>query len=117
LLLIGIQIGRVAASPIGQHISPLVSGSIVVCFAGLIMLARYMTVSQTAITSTGIRQSWLGQREVAWQDIQFAKFIPLVASKRLVCFTGRGRPIPFQAGTKDLQIAFARISLVYRRRK
>lgn len=117
LAFIGIQITRIAASPVGQNISPMVSGSIIVCFIGLVILARYMTVSETRITESGIQQSWLGRREVAWEDIQFAKFIPLVASKRLICFVPRGRPVVFQAGTKELQVAFARISLVYRRRK
>jgi len=117
LVFIGIQIARTAASPVGQNISPLVAGSIIVCFIGLVVLARYMLVSETSISESGIRQSWLGRREIAWEDIQFAKFIPLVASKRLICFTTRGRPVVFQAGTKELQIAFARIALVYRRRK
>ncbi|HEY9573462.1 MAG TPA: hypothetical protein VIR76_10115 [Pusillimonas sp.] len=117
LLFIGVLIARTAASPVGQNISPLVAGSIMVCFAGLVVLARYMLISVTNINEAGIQQSWLGRREVAWEDIQFAKFIPLVASKRLICFTTRGRPVVFQAGTKELQVAFARISLVYRRRR
>jgi hypothetical protein len=81
------------------------------------VLARFMLVSQTRITEDGIEQSWLSKRRVAWQDIQYAKFIPLVASKRLICFTSRGRPVVFQAGTRELQIAFARIALVYRRKR
>lgn len=95
----------------------MVAGSILLCFLGLIVLARYMLISETRITHRGIEQSWITRREVAWEDIQFAKFIPLVASKRLVCFTTRGRPVVFQAGTRDLQVAFARIALVYRRQK
>src|SRR5690606_40528523 len=102
---------------VGQNISPMVTGSIIVCFLGLLVLARYMTVSETRITETGIEQSWLGRREVVWEELQFAKFVPLLASKRLICFVTRGRPVIFQAGTKELQVAFARISLVYRRRK
>jgi hypothetical protein len=117
LTLIGLKIGQIAASPLGQNISPAVSASIVLCFAGLIVLARYMIVSQTSITESGIEQTWLGKREIAWDQIQYAKFIPLVASKRLVCFPARGRPVVFQAGTRELQIAFARIALAYRRRR
>jgi hypothetical protein len=117
LVLIGIKIGQVAATPLGQNLSPMVSGSIVLCYVGLIVLARFMLVSQTRITEDGIEQSWLSKRRVAWQDIQYAKFIPLVASKRLICFTSRGRPVVFQAGTRELQIAFARIALVYRRKR
>ncbi|AEC21109.1 hypothetical protein PT7_2569 [Pusillimonas sp. T7-7] len=117
LAFIGLQIIRIAAGPLGQNISPMVSGSIIVCYIGLLILARYMHVSETSITETGIQQSWLSRREVSWEDIQFVKFIPLLASKKMICFLGRGRPVVFQAGTKELQIAFARISLVYRRRK
>lgn len=117
LAFIGLQIIRIAAGPLGQNISPMVTGSIIVCYVGLLILARYMQVSVTSITETGIQQSWLGRREVAWEDIQFVKFIPLLASKKMICFLARGRPVVFQAGTKELQIAFARISLVYRRRK
>lgn len=117
LIFIGVQIVQTAAGPVGQNVNPIVAGSIVLCFIALLVLGRYMLVSETCITETGIQQSWISKREVAWQDIQFAKFIPLVASKRLICFPARGRPVVFQAGTKELQIAFARIALVYRRKK
>jgi len=117
LLFIAVLIAQTAAGPVGQNVSPMVAGSILLCFVGLVVLARYMVVSETSITSAGIRQTWLGRREVAWKDIQFAKFIPLLASKRLICFTARGRPVVFQAGTRELEIAFARIALVYRRRR
>ncbi|MBP6019508.1 MAG: hypothetical protein KA735_08450 [Burkholderiaceae bacterium] len=116
LAVIGAQLIVTASGPNGQNISPLIAGSVLLCYLGLLVLAWYMQVSVTTITHVGIHQTWISQREVAWSDIQFAKFIPLFASKRLMCFTGRGRPIIFQAGTRDLEIAFARISLVYRRR-
>ncbi|NGM86645.1 hypothetical protein G5B35_04910 [Parapusillimonas sp. SGNA-6] len=117
LIFIGVQIVTTASGPVGRNISPMVAGSIVLCFIGLLVLARYMLVSVTSIDETGIQQSWLGRREIAWEDIQFAKFVPLLASKRLICFTRRGRPVVFQAGTRELQVAFARIALVYRRRR
>ena len=116
LLLIGFQLIRTAASPVGQQISPWVSGSIVLCYAGLLVMARYMMISVTRIDEVGITQTWLGNRQIRWEDLHFAKFIPLPASKRLICFQSRGRPVIFQAGTPELQIAFARIALVYRRR-
>lgn len=115
LIIIGIQIGRTAAGPSGHQVNPLVAGSIVICFVALVVVARFMMTSETQISRKGISQSWITNREVAWEDIQFAKFIPLFASKRLVCFTSRGRPIVFQAGTRELQIAFARIALAYKR--
>lgn len=117
LLFIGVQIARTAAGPVGQQVSPYVAGSIILCFIGLVVLARFMLLSQTRITQNGIEQSWLTRRQIAWDDIQFVKFVPLVASKRLICFPTRGRPVIFQAGTRELNIAFARIAVVYRRRR
>jgi hypothetical protein len=117
LIFIGVQIIVTASGPVGRNISPMVAGSILLCFVGLLVLARYMLISETSINESGIQQSWLSRREIAWEDLQFAKFVPLLASKRLICFTRRGRPVVFQAGTRDLQIAFARIAVVYRRRR
>jgi hypothetical protein len=117
LALIAVQIIRTAASPAGSTVSPLIAASILVCYVALLVVGRYMLISETRITREGIGQTWITRREVAWDDIQFAKFIPFVASKRLVCFTAQGRPVVFQAGTRELQVAFARIALVYRRRK
>jgi len=114
--LIGVQIIRVATALQGQPVNPVMAGSILVCFCGLLLVARVMAVSQTRITPEGIEQTWLTRRAIAWEDIQFAKFVPMIASKRLICFTGRSRPVVFQAGTRELQLAFARIAVVYRRR-
>ncbi len=116
LIIIGIQIGRTAAGPNGHQVYSLAAASILMCFVALVVVARFMMTSETEINGKGISQSWITKREVAWEDIQFAKFIPLFTSKRLVCFTSRGRPIVFQAGTRELQIAFARIALAYKRR-
>lgn len=116
LALIGIQFINTATSEAGQNVNPYIAGSITLCFAALIVMGRYMTTARTRITEEGIEQSWLIRRIVKWEEIQFAKFIPLISSKKLMCFTGRGRPIIFHGGTKDLQVAFARIALVYKRR-
>ena len=99
--------GEIAQSPIGW--------TVLFCFVGLAVVAFAMQRSVTTIDEKGLTQTWIMRREVAWQDIQFAKFVPLLFSKRLVVFTRRGRPIIFQGGTQALHIAFARISLVYRR--
>ena len=88
-----------------------------VCFIALLWMSAHMWTSVTEISDHGIRQSWVSRREVAWTDIQSTKFIPLFASKKLVCFVQKGRPVTFQAGTPELQAAFARISLVYRKRQ
>lgn len=86
------------------------------CFLGLAAVTFYMQRSVTTINTQGLQQTWIMRREVAWGDIQFAKFVPLLASKRLVVFTKRGRPLVFQGSTRELQVAFAKISLLYRRK-
>ena len=116
LIIIGIQFINTATSPAGQNVNPYIAASVTLCYAALLVMARYMTTSRTRITEEGIEQSWITRRAVKWEEIQFAKFIPLISSKKLMCFTGRGRPFIFQGGTKELQIAFARIALVYKRR-
>lgn len=116
LALVVFRLAQTAASPAGLMVSTSVKISLVVCVIGLAVLTRYMHTSITRITQTGIEQTRLGRREIRWDEISFAKFIPLVSSKRLICFTARGRPVSFQAGTRELEIAFARIALVYRRR-
>lgn len=116
LALVMVRLLQTAASPAGAMLSTAVKASLLICVAGLAVLARFMHTSVTRITERGLEQSWISRREIAWKDISFAKFIPLVASKRLICFTARGRPVTFQAGSRELEIAFARIALVYRRR-
>ena len=116
LAIVLFRLVETAASPAGEMVGTAVKVSIVICVIGLAVLTRYMHTSVTRITDEGIEQSWISRRHVRWEDISFAKFIPLISSKRLICFTARGRPVSFQAGSRELEIAFARIALVYRRR-
>lgn len=117
LAVIGVQIVTTAIGlPPGQ-VNPVLAGTIILCFLGLALVSWHMQISVTRIDESGLRQTWITRREVAWQDIQFAKFVPLLFSKRLVVFTRHGRPIVFQGGTRDLQVAFAKISLLYRRKR
>lgn len=116
LAVIGAKLIHTAIGTTGKEVQPVVAASVTITFMALVVVARYMQTSVTTITAQGIEQTWIARRAVGWDDIQFAKFIPLFASKRLVCFTGRGRPVIFQGGTRELQIAFAQISLAYRRR-
>lgn len=116
MALIGAKLIQTAIGPSGQGINPVIAASVTITFMALLVVARCMQVSVTTITDEGIEQTWITRRAIQWDDITFAKFIPLLASKRLVCFTGRGRPLVFQGGTKELQIAFAQIALAYRKR-
>lgn len=116
MVLIVARLIATASSEAGQQIPPMVAGAALVCVVALLVMAWGIWTSQTEISEYGLRQSWITRREVPWDQIQSTKFIPLVASKKLVCFIQKGRPVTFQAGTPELQAAFARISLVYRRR-
>lgn len=86
-------------------------------FIGLAFITYFMQHSVTTIDEEGIRQSWYSKREVKFSEMSFAKFVPMLASKRLIVFVKKGRPIVFQAGTKDLQMAFAKISLQFKDRQ
>lgn len=114
-LVIGIQLIRTAASENGQLASPVMIAAIVLSYIGLIAITWYMLVGHTTINEKGIQQQWIMRREISWHELRFAKFVPLLYSKRLICFPTRGRPIVFQGATKELQVAFAEISLVYKR--
>ncbi|MCQ9617629.1 hypothetical protein L1889_13845 [Paenalcaligenes niemegkensis] len=105
-----------ATSETGQLASPYVIAAIVFSYAGLITISWFMLVGRTTVNDSGIQQQWVMRREITWEEIRFAKFVPLLFSKRLICFPTRGRPVVFQGGSKELQIAFARISLVYKNR-
>lgn len=97
LAVIGVQIVTTAIGlPPGQ-VNPILAGTIILCFLGLALVSWHMQISVTRIDESGLRQTWITRREVAWQDIQFAKFVPLLFSKRLVVFTRHGRPIVFRA--------------------
>lgn len=90
---------------------------LLVVFVALAVTTRFMQTSITTIDTLGLRQSWLSRREVTWDEVTFAKFVPMLASKRLVVFTRKGKPVVFQGGTRELQIAFAKISLAFKNRK
>lgn len=80
LAVIGVQIVTTAIGlPPGQ-VNPILAGTIILCFLGLALVSWHMQISVTRIDESGLRQTWITRREVAWQDIQFAKFVPLLFS-------------------------------------
>ena len=85
------------------------------CFIGLLFISWHMQTSITTIDERGLRQSWFARREVAWEDVRGARFVPMLFSKRLVVFTHSGRPVIFQGGTRELRNAFTKIAELYRR--
>lgn len=117
LAVIGAQLVRTALRVPQEQVNPAMALIVVLCFLGLALVSWHMQTSVTTIDDRGMRQTWISRREVGWQDIHFAKFVPLLFSKRLVVFPKRGRPIVFQGGTRELQVAFAKISLQFRRKR
>ncbi len=114
--LLGLQIIVTAARVPPQSLDAVSAGVVVFGFVGLAVVARAMQKSVTTISADGLSQTWLTRRQVAWDEIHYAKFVPMLFSKRLIVFRRRGRPLVLQAGTPELQAAFARIALAYRRR-
>ncbi|AHV92724.1 hypothetical protein [Bordetella holmesii] len=112
---LGVQLFSSAAQlPPGQ-LNLLLAVTVGLSFLGLGLVSWFMQLSITTINDQGLHQSWFTRREVAWEDIRFARFVPWFFSKRLVVLTRRGRPVVFQGGTRELQAAFDKIAQLYRR--
>ncbi|WP_300647337.1 hypothetical protein [Paenalcaligenes sp.] len=114
IAIIGVRLVYIATTYGQQVDTPIIAG-VILAYSGMIVVAFYMLTGQTTISEHGIQQDWILKRELAWEDLKFAKFVPLFFSKRLICFTKRGRPVVFQGASPELQIAFAHISLIYKR--
>jgi hypothetical protein len=94
-------------------LNPFMLAGVLVAFLALAVVAWFMQTSITTIDARGMRQTWLMRREIAWEDIRGARFVPLIFSKRLVVIGRTGRPVVFQGGTRDLEKAFMRIAATY----
>lgn len=114
IALIGLRLGFIATL-YGNQVATGLIACVIFAYCGMIVVAYFMMIGQTTITPQGIQQEWIIKRELAWEDLKFAKFVPLFFSKRLVCFTKRGRPVVFQGASPQLQVAFAQIALAHRR--
>ncbi|GAA5236820.1 hypothetical protein FOZ76_12535 [Verticiella sediminum] len=115
LAIITLQILAAAMSASQESLGTAFGFTVVFCYVGLALLAIAMQRSVVTIDEHGLRQTWIMRREVAWEDVQYVKFIPFPLGKRLMIFH-RGRFTTLQAGSQAVEIAFARIALVYRRR-
>ena len=77
--------------------------------------------SQTTIDATGIRQTWLYDKQVLWQDVRGAKMIgiPYAAwlfPPRMIVRTGTAFTT-FNGGSQEVLIEFAKISLAFQMKK
>lgn len=115
LAVLGVQVVTSAIRAPDQPLDGLMAVAVGLCFIGLLFVSWHMQTSITTIDERGLRQTWFSRREVAWDEVREARFVPMIFSKRLVIFTHRGRPLIFQGGTRELRTAFTRIAQVYRR--
>ena len=86
----------------------------------LLMLAvsyYWFLRARVTIDERGIRQSWLYDKQVAWDEVRGAKMIGIpfaswIFPPRLVVRTGNAFTT-FNGGSREVLIEFARISLAY----
>lgn len=115
LAVLGVQVVTTAIRAPAQPFDAALAVGVGLCFIGLLFISWHMQTSITTIDERGLHQSWFARREVAWEDVRGARFVPMLFSKRLVVFTHSGRPVIFQGGTRELRNAFTRIAELYRR--
>ena len=91
--------------------------------AGLMLGVSYYWFlrARTTIDETGIRQSWLYDKQVAWSDVRGAKMIgiPYVSwlfPPRMIVRTGSSFTT-FNGGSREVLIEFAKISLAFQMKK
>lgn len=77
--------------------------------------------AQTTIDATGIRQTWLYDKQVEWRDVRGAKMIGIPYASwlfppRMVVRTGNSFTT-FNGGSQAVLIEFAKISLAFQMKK
>ncbi len=88
--------------------------------SGLMLAISYYWFlrAETTIDSTGIRQTWLYDKQVEWRDVRGAKMIGIpylswLFPPRMVVRTGNSFTT-FNGGSRDVLIEFAKISIAFR---
>ncbi|MES2019143.1 MAG: hypothetical protein V4484_21830 [Pseudomonadota bacterium] len=77
--------------------------------------------ARTTVDATGIRQSWMYDKQVEWEDVRGAKMIGIphlswLFPPRMIVRTGTAFTT-FNGGSQEVLIEFAKISLAYQLRK
>jgi hypothetical protein len=77
--------------------------------------------AQTTIDADGIRQTWMFDKKVAWQDVRGAKMIGIpylswLFPPRMVVRTGNAF-MTFNGGSRAVLVEFAKISLAFQMKK
>jgi hypothetical protein len=91
--------------------------------AGMMLAVSYdwFLRAQVTIDATGIRQTWLYDKQVQWRDVRGAKMIGIpyfswLFPPRMVVRTGSAF-MTFNGGSQEVLIEFARISLAFQMKK
>lgn len=91
--------------------------------AGLMLGVSYYWFlrARTTIDQTGIRQTWLYDKQVQWSDVRGAKMIGIPYASwlfppRMIVRTG-GSFTTFNGGSREVLIEFAKISLAFQMKK
>jgi hypothetical protein len=77
--------------------------------------------ARTTIDAGGIRQTWMFDKKVAWQDVRGAKMIGIpylswLFPPRMVVRTGNAFTT-FNGGSQDVLVEFAKISLAFQMKR
>lgn len=113
LAVLGVEVMSIFIRMPPENAHPAMGIAVLVCFLALAVVAWFMQTSVTTIDARGMRQAWYARREILWEEVQSARYVPLIFSKRLLVFRHKGRPVIFQGGTRELQQAFAKIAATF----
>lgn len=94
---------------------------LVAAVAMLLVSWYWFLRSRTTIDATGIRQTWLYDKHVAWSDVRGAKMIGIpylswLFPPRMIVRTGSAFTT-FNGGSREVLIEFAKISLAFQMKK
>ena len=91
--------------------------------AGLMLAVSYYWFlrAQTTVDHTGIRQTWMFDKQVEWRDVRGAKMIGIpyaswIFPPRMVVRTGNSFTT-FNGGSQAVLIEFAKISLAFQMKR
>lgn len=96
--------------------------ALLVCAGAMLAISYYWFLrARTTVDEQGIRQSWLYDKQVAWNDVRGARMIGIpyagwLFPPRLVVRTGNAF-MTFNGGTREILIEFAKISLAFQMKR
>lgn len=95
---------------------------LLICALAMLLVSWYWFLrARTTIDATGIRQTWLYDKQVDWSDVRGAKMIGIpylswLFPPRMIVRTGSAFTT-FNGGSRDVLIEFAKISLAFQMKK